>query len=350
VLGPEGKLFDRKENMMKKCFIFSGILLLLFSCTDSKNPISFTTDFIHEFSTESRPNAIVIDIEKGLLYISHSRPSKSMDIQIVQKYDVSGDLLGTFIDFTKIEDGNFSYYIPIDLTIDISHNLYVLVKPYQKDSDSTWFASNGFCIMRYNVDGILEREYDFSEYDEEWFPSACTYNNGNIYITNGIQIKKLDTITGQSIDYTIPLQDAPITLDRLHTTDIKIDNNNNFWLVGQFSFDVRFIGCHISKLNPSFERLESFYSKGKTDIYGANLNSPGIALDNEGNIYLATFYCKSVEIYDSHENLLTQIEMADLNESTALPISVALGDNKSLYVLDHGREYVCVYKVKEVGA
>ena len=335
---------------MNKCFMFSGFFLLFLSCTDSKNPISFTTDYIHEFSTEPRPNAIIIDNENGFLYISHSRPSKKNDTRLVQKYDLSGELKGTFIDFTITGDGNFSYYNPIDLTLDIFNNLYVLVKPYREYSDSTWLALNGFCIMKYNLDGNLEREYDFSEFDQEWYPSACTHNNGYLYITNGILIKEVDIHTGQSFDYNIPLKDAPTILDRLHTTDIKIDMSNNFWLVGQFSYDNISIGCHITKLDPSFENLKSFYSKGKTDLYGSNLNNPGIALDEKGNIYLATFYCKSIEIYDSQEKLLTQIEMDAINETTTLPIGVALGDNKNLYILDHGRECVCVYKINEFGA
>ena len=70
------------------------------------------------------------------------------------------------------------------------------------------------------------------------------------------------------------------------------------------------------------------------------LNNPGLSIDGHGNIYLATFYCESLEIFNRNEEYVTQIDMDD--EETR-PIDVA-SDNHHIYVVDNYNDRIRIYE------
>ena len=323
-------------------------LFILLSC--SENPLFFEdVVFSFEFLTESKPNAIIIDREYDTVYISNCRSSRSNDNRKVQKFNLKGELLSTVVDFAHNKNGNYPHYNPIDLTLDADHNIYILVKSYFKlENDDSWFPHNGFCIMKYDSEGEFKKEYDFAEFDMEWSPVAIANNDDFLCITNSIAMIKINKDNGQFIQHSLPTRtEGNSAWPEILVSDMEIDADENFWFVGQAAFNNQSVSCHITKMDPYCKQWSTFYSKTSTTHFGANLNNPGIAFDKSGKIYLATCYCKGVEIFKRSGMPLGVIDIHIEDRDRILPIDVAVGPDNRIYVLDGGYDSVYVYKVRK---
>ena len=326
---------------MKKNIILIIIVLFSFFCDRQKNPLFFTFDYVSSFSTEPRPNAIIINEDNGYLYVANSHPSRNNDNRKIQKYNWKGELLTTVVDFTSFDKGNYPRYHPIDITMDNDRNLYILVKPYRKYSEDTWYPFEGFCILKYNFDDKFQKEFDFAEFDQEWSPAAIAYYNEYIFVTNGSIIKKISIDSEQVFDITLPISEENVnSLPEIHTTDMAIDSEGFIYLVGQAAFDNKSVNCHITKINLKNRQRVTVYSKGRTESFGAMPNNPGLSINSNGNIYLATFYCESLEIFNRNGEFIMQLDVD--NEETR-PIDVAV-DNKHIYIVDNLNNRIDVYK------
>ncbi|MCD4665210.1 MAG: NHL repeat-containing protein [Bacteroidales bacterium] len=303
--------------------------------------MSFTFDYVSSFSTEPRPNAITIDEDNGYLYVANSHPFRNNDNRKIQKYNREGELLKTVVDFALFDKGNYPRYHPIDITMDNNRNLYILVKPYRKYSEDTWYPFEGFCILKYDFDDKFQKEFDFAEFDQEWSPAAIAYYNEYIFVTNGRIIKKISINSEQVFDITFPINEKNInTWPDIHTTDMAIDSEGFIYLVGQAAFDNKSVSCHITKIDPKNSHRVTVYSKGKTESFGAMFNNPGLSISSNGNIYLATFYCESLEIFNRNVEFIMQLEV---NSEETRPIDVAV-DNNHIYVVDNLNNRINVYK------
>ena len=87
-----------------------------------------------------------------------------------------------------------------------------------------------------------------------------------------------------------------------------------------------------------------FNSIRQTANYGANISQPGIALDEKSNIYLVTFYCKSLEIYDNTGKLLGDYDFSKLLNENTLPIDIGVDKSNNIYVLDNLNSVIYVLK------
>ena len=327
---------------MKKYHFFL-ICLLIFSCSENQNPVSFSYEFVSQFATEHHSNAITVDSDNSYIYVSSSCPSKNNGNQKIQKFSMQGELIGTIVDYLTSIEGNYEYYNPIDLIVDHSHHIFVLAKPYNKNSDSTWSALNGFCILKYNSNGELQKEYDFADIEEEWHPSALSYKNGILYVTNGNELKKIIIDSGLFSNINLPVQNVNHNIGPyIPTTDMAIDKDDDIWLVGQAFFNENQIGVHVTKFDPTCQNHETFYSKCKTSEYGANLNNPGITFDNKDNLYLSTGYCQNIEIYDYKQEFQREIKIEDEN---SLATDIAIDKNNNLYILDSANDKILLYKL-----
>lgn len=326
---------------MKKNIILIIILLFIFSCERQKNPLSSTYDYVSSFPTEPRPNAIAITEDDRFLYVSNSHPSRNDDNIKIQKFNWKGELLKTIVDFISFAEGNYPRYEPIDITIDNSQNLYVLVKPYRKHSEDSWYPFEGFCILKYDLNDKFQKEFYFAEFDQEWSPTAISYYNKCIFVTNGRIIKRISIESEQVFDIMLPINEENInTWPGIHTSDMAINSKGFIYLVGQAAFDNKSVGCHITKINPENNQHITLYSKGTTELFGAMLNNPGLSINGDGNIYLATFYCMSLEIFNENGEFIMQLKV---NNGETRPIDVAVGDDH-IYVVDYFNNRTNVYK------
>jgi ligand-binding sensor domain-containing protein len=114
---------------------------------------------------------------------------------------------------------------------------------------------------------------------------------------------------------------------------IAIDGSGNKWIGieknGLAKFD-----------DTNWTVYSTVYSKGRTESFGAMPNNPGLSIDRYGNIYLATFYCKSLEIFNRNVEFIMQL---DLDKEETRPIDVAEGNNQ-IYIVDNLNDRIIVYK------
>ena len=124
-------------------------------------------------------------------------------------------------------------------------------------------------------------------------------------------------------------------------SDLAISDNNNIWFVGQTTNDSLNTN-YIAKMGSEGNQLLRFNSVNKTPILHAAMSQPAIQLDEKNNIYLTTFSCKSLEIYDSSGNLLKDYDLGkDINENV-LPIDLEISNQKNIYILDNWNDKVYV--------
>lgn len=319
------------------------ICLLLFSCGDENNPVSYSSSqFMGEFETEEEPNAIAFDPGNNILYVSHSRPSTGQNVRRIQKYSAEGQLSGTFFTYPNNAEDDSISYSPVDMAIDESGNVYVLLLKLRKNPDGSRTQIEDFHIRQYNKNGVLGKVFDFPEIESLYYPSALTYNDGMLCVTNGILLLKISIESTNFTTAKVPAEGIDQAYgDYLPITDMIFDAAGNIWITGQSSIDNESVGCYFAKLNTA-NNAQVFNSKGKTINFAANFNNPGITFDGDGNLFLSTGYCQSVEIYDSKSHFVYEFDTG----AESLPFDVAVGNNNVVYVLDQLNDKVLIYKIK----
>lgn len=326
--------------MKKYALLLGGIALVILAYLGcEKNPVSITLKSVKEFSTEERPISILFEDRSGLVFVLNSNPARQNTSYKIQCFDRQGNYQKTIVDFTDKPGGAYGRYEPIDMEMDSDRILIVLVKPYFQSMDGFWVPYPGFCILKFQIDGQFNGEFDFAQFETEWHLTALAFYQGYIYVTNGLRLMKIDKDTG--LHFEIPLPPEQDSSWRF-VSDMSIDSKGSVWLVGQTSFSDAAVGCHLTRINLMDNSLTKYYSKGRTNDYGAMVGNPGIAIDREDRIYLATFYCRTLEVFDRDGKFLNQFELDHANES--LPIDVAVDSQDNVFVADFGAHRVIILK------
>lgn len=330
---------------MRTIIVFSILLLcLLITCEKDDNSSLDSIGFKFSFPTEPKPIAIGIEKSHGFVYVANHNPSNNNYSSKIQKFNLKGELIKTIIDFDSYSSGKYTGYTPEDMCIDNS-NIYVLVRSMSL-SNGTWTTYNGFCVLQCDLEGNLAHEYDFSDYEEYLYPSSIAYSNNCIYVTNGqMTIKRIEKNSGSATDIHIP-----ITNDKAYqlVSDMEIESEEAIYLTGQgiswidsINNDVSI--CHITKLNCIADQQYTFYSKSRTGTMAAMPNNPGLTRSDIGNLYLATFYGMSLEIFDKQNEIIVQKEIKTNDGEETLPIDVAI-INSDIYIVDYKNDLVFVYE------
>lgn len=325
-----------------KNFYFCLICLLLFSCEICSIPFSY--ELADQFTVNQGSDAIAIDDDKGYIYVANSRHPQ------IHQYSLQGNLIRTIVNFSEDNNVNYDYYDPIDLTVDENSYIYILAKPREQNIDSTWIFLNGFCIIKYNSNGEYQKEFDYTEINEDWYPwrFSLAYKNNILYVTDGRRLKKINTENGMSNDFVFQIQNSNyIDPNYIHTTDMAIDIDNNIWLVGQADWDVNNdwkVGVHMTSFDSNCQNQKTLNANCRASFFGAGMNNPGITFDSYNNMYLATYYGQSIEIYDFDQEFQREIKMEDEN---SLPIDIVIDQNNNLYVLVHnpGKNRIMIYEL-----
>lgn len=322
------------------------ITTIFFSCEKVNDSGINSINYKSSFSTDSRPIAIDIEKNQGFIYLVNHNPSITNFSSKIQKFNSKGELQGTIIDFESFSSGLYERYSPIDLCID-NNDIYVLVKSMSQSND-TWITYSGFCVLHCDLNGNLINEFDFSQLENYWDFSAIAFSNDFIYVTSGeIVIFKIDKNSGQS-DYI----HIPITNDKLYllVTDMVVESEENIYITGQAPWRIDSIInndvsiCHITRLDFKADKSYSFYSNSRTGTIAAMPNNPGLTIKDNRYIYLATFYGRSLEIYDKEEEneLMLQKDINQDSEEKTLPIDVALYKS-DIYIVDYKNDKVYIY-------
>ena len=320
---------------MQKYHLFL-IFLLIFSCSEC--PVPFSYELADQFTVSYGSRAIAIDSEQGYIYVANTEDN------LVNQYNLKGDEVQTLVDFNVEEVGKYEFYYLSSLVVGENGNIYILAIPYKTISDSVKNVMKGFCIIKYNSDGTYQREFDFINTDDAWYPTDLAYENHILYVTNGNRLIKINTENGQTSEFVFQIQDSNhIDPNFIHTTDMAIDDDNNIWLVGQASYnDYQEVGVHITQFDSNCQNQKTFNAKSKSSFFGSALNNPGITFDSDNNMYVTTFYGQSIEIYDFDQEFQREIKLKD---EKSLPVDIVIDNNYNLYVLDGINDRILVYQL-----
>lgn len=319
---------------------FAFFLLVVSGCSNESNLTksdenNFNYELEFQFNTHHKPNSLSIDDESQFIYIL-SGQFHSVDNNLkILKFSHDGNLLATVVDFSNYSSGLHPKYLPTDITLDDENNFCVLTIPYTKaENDEYWEACNGFSILIHNPNGELIKELDFSNNNLAFKPEAITFKNNLFYVTNSYSLFKISKATEQISEISLPkiLDD---TFPENLISDLAINGDNNIWFVGQTTDDPTVATNYILKMDSECNQLFRFNSINELPILHAALSQPAIKIDENGIVYLTTFYCRTLEIYNPSGELFTDYNFVkEINESV-LPIDLEIDKNKNIYVLDH---------------
>lgn len=333
---------------MKTNLLFGILLLLLISCgkDDYRNPDSYPHSISYDssFSTLARPISISFNIANNRLYVANSSPS-IVDYSVkIQAFNSNGLLMKTVVDFETFVMGHFDRYDPVDITFDENQNLLVLVRPLIKNTDNSWTAPTGFSILQFDETDRFVRELDFSDIDGESRPACIACFNQQIYVTNGISLKKINPGTKKYQNITLPVNDnATGTWPHLHTTDMEINSNGQIYFTGQLAINSDSVGCHLSSYNTTTNQLVQNSAKGWTWMCCAMFNNPGLFINSDDIIYLASFYKMSVEVYDKNGEFIIDCDTRTPPFEETRPIDVAYNDGR-IFVADYQNNQIHIFK------
>ncbi len=324
---------------------FFFLFLLAYGCF---NPTENDQNHYHynlafQFKTLENPSSLIIDPQSRFIYIlSGNFYSKDQNLSI-QKYDFSGALIKTIIDFNDYSYGSYPYYFPLDITLNDENNICVLARPFKFSGDNEYADYlPGICLMIHNSEGKFLKELDFSSADFSFNNQTVTFKNSTYFITNGLSLFKINKSSGKLIEEKFDNDQYGGNI-----SDLAIDGKNNIWFVGQFAMNnMTAVGTYILKMDSNCKPLQNFNSVHTTENFGAMLSKPSIELDNRDNLYLTTFYCQSFEIYNSSGILLGDFDLKTINKDT-LPVDIGLDNNGNLYVLDGRNNVVYIFKKRD---
>jgi DNA-binding beta-propeller fold protein YncE len=323
---------------------------MLISCEKENDSGIKSINYKSSFSTETTPIAIAIEKKQGFVYIANYNPSISNFSSKIQKFSNKGELKETIIDFETFNLGLYEKYAPLDLCID-NNDIYILVKPMSQNND-TGTTYSGFCILHYDLSGNIINEFDFSQLENNWAYSAISFSNEFIYVTSGeIVILKIDKSSGH-LDYI----HIPITNDKpyLLVSDMVVESEENIIITGQGPWTIESGAnndvsiCHITRLDCIANKSYSFNSDSRTGTMAAMPNNPGLTIKDNRYIYVATFYGRSLEIFDieKENKLIFQEEINSGNDDKTLPIDVAIYES-NIYIVDYKNDKVYIYNEPE---
>lgn len=331
---------------MKAKIIVSIFFLLAFACTKDDNSMLDSIAYKSSFSAEERPIAIGIDKNTGFVFLANDNPSISSYSSKIQKFNDKGELQTTIFDFGTFANGLYEKYSPLDLCVD-NTDLFVLVKP-KSQSNYTWITHSGFCIFQCDLNGNLIKEFDFSQANNNRNYTSIAISNGYIYVTSGdTEIIKIDKNSGQHDYLHIPIGDDK---SYLLVSDMVVESEDNIIITGQGPWQIESLVkndvsiCHITKLNFKTDQSHTFYSNSRTGIMVAMPNNPGLTIKDSRYIYLATFYGRSLEIYDKkmENKLIFQVDIKPDGFDETLPIDVAHYKD-DIYIVDYWNSKVHIY-------
>ena len=345
---------------MKKLISFIiFVAVIIYGCKKEQYSKPVSVSYESSFSTEPSPISIAIEKNHGFVYVANYNPAINNYSSKIQKFNLKGELLKTAVDFTTFSLGKYSRYNPIDFCIDNNSNIYVLVQPSQL-SGGTWITLGGFCILQFDTNDNFQKEYyfnDFSSFEPLWHPSAIAFSNNYLYVTNRIFfvtdgrvnniIKKISFVNNQVTDISIQYNSENIdSLPFMPVSDMTINSEGIIFLTGQTFPTVStddISGCYIIKFYPQTNQLLTFNSTGRTGMMYSMLNNPGLTISDIGNLYLATFYGMSMEVYDKNDEFILQVDVRLVGGKDTRPIGIAHFD-KHIYIADYHNNNVYVYK------
>lgn len=325
---------------MKTNLIFIILIIFLFACRKYDVIKSELKSFVYEFSfsTESRPVSIACVEKDGEIYVANS--------ESVQKFDKNGIFEETIVNLASFEYGKFERYFFVDIVVDNNKNLYVLARPLIPWIDESWMTLEGFSILMFNNINSFIKEFDFSENKDLCNASSISYYNNHLYIPSRKSIKQINIENEDTVSIPLPvIEDDKIGFfgfDYL-ISDMEINHEGVSYFTGPAFINKDSIGCYITSYNLNTKKIKTNFGNGWTWECCAMPNNPGIYIDNDGFLYLASFYNMSFEIFNERLNFLAEYDIKTSESEITRPIDIISLKGK-VYVVDSFNDKIYVYK------
>ncbi len=326
----------------------STLVLLLFlglcpSC-EREYPSPASLEYAFGIETKSRPSSIVSDPDNGDLFILCMQNWVSNPVSEVQRFNRDGEFLNTVVDFTNFSGGKYPSYIPRDITVDENRNLYVLVHPRSDtDPNAPGKHPEGFNILSFRPNGSLLDELDFSTNDEVIRPGCIAYSSDHLYTTDGVHLQKISLENKNFTNTLLPTSLSDSLLYPVPITDMEVGQDGKVYLTSQHSQCCpHLVGCQILIYDTKSDDVSIILGNSLTDWFGSWVNQPGISMHSNGDLYIATFYNRSIEVRDRNMELILEKEMDQIGDDYPLPIDIATF-RQHVYVVDNRNNRVDVY-------
>ena len=332
---------------MRKIQFILLVLIFVSGCEEQHGLFPKSIEYDFQFPVELHPNSISIDEERNLIYVASQNNSKSNHISKIQRFSLDGRVQKE-LDFLSFNEGEYSHYYPIDLCIDVEGILYVLVQPFSKqDYEEYYTLIEKLSILQFDMNFGFQNEFEVPDNpNNKNRYTSIAYANNYLFVTGGLIINKISK-DGELVSEISPsnFEENADSLSHVIVADMEVSSGGMIYLTGQGAalFD-DYSGCYLSKLEPKSGSLTTTYSQSRTGVIAAWPNNPGLAIDKEGNLYLATYYGRSLEIYNSNLEFLKQVDITKYNwDEDTYPIDIALYDSW-IYIPDHRNNLVQVYE------
>ena len=333
-----------KKQAMKKGIWLLFILANFYSCEreeDYSNPANL--DFLLSFACESRPVSIVACPKNGDLVVLNSDPSTFDFSMKLTRYNKDGDFRDTIVDFENFDQGSYIRYIPDDIAVDEFKNLFVWARPVTDTPGGIWNSASGFCILVFNLEEGFVRELDFSAMDGGMARNLA-HAGGILYTEYGAGIKKINLANGEISGTPLPENTGDEDwLSRYHS-DMEIDAGGLVYFSGPYSPSFDSTGCRIQTFNLTTLVLQNHIAEGTSEVLASMAGAPGLAIHQNGDIYLANFYGSGVEVYDEKMVFLLKQGLEAIGERDDLPIDLSTFKDR-IYVLDYANDLVQVFTI-----
>lgn len=329
---------------MKKGICLLFILASFCTCEREEDYSSPTNlDYLMSFACESRPVSIVACPGNGDLVVLNSDPSTFNFNMKLTRYSKDGDFKGTFVDFLSFDRGSYIRYIPNDIALDESKNLFVLVRPVTDTTGGIWNTASGFCILVFDLEEGFVRELDFSTMDGAMARNLA-HAGGILYTEYGPEIKRISLASGEISGIPLPENNKDEDWMYRYHSDMEIDAGGLIYFSGPYSPSHDSSGCHIQTFNLTTLELQNHIAEGFSEVLASMVGAPGLAIHQNGDIYLANFYGSGVEVYDEKFVFLLEQELETIGERDPLPKDLSTFKDR-IYVADYANDLIQVFTV-----
>ena len=327
---------------MKHLCLSGIIFLLMISCESEDFSGPQALEYTDSFPVESRPVSIQTEGKNGnVLVLNINHFSIDYSAKLTQ-YDKTGRFLKTLLDFATFTEGSFQEYIPVDFTLGQSGDIYVIGRPVTGYTEDYMITASGFSILVFSGSGVFTGEYDYSE--EEGCPGNICQSGKFLYADLRNTLYRF-TLPGGSVEL-VDLPEDPDGSDGLFgiRTDMEAGSNGLLYFSGPHNPSFDSSGCRILTYDLQEKTYTSHIAHGADIVMASMVGSPGLAVHENGDLYLATFYGASIEVYDPGMNFLLEQKLEGPGEEHHLSIDVAVFEDLA-FVADYRNDLVHIYRL-----
>ena len=315
--------------------------MIVCSCNWFTEEEPYCIEFLSTFETETRPFALAVDPQSGELFIL-SYKNAFFDYCIIGKYSANGEFLDTLIDFETFSNGEFPSYSPADLYID-TIKLIVVTRP-ETNSDQKVFS-----VLKFNLNGEFQDEFPFYIKEDEGLWGAYTYAKETVYKA-GLGFIKTYPLNGEGGEEYKFLDEEEARKDpfRFPISSLAVNSNGKIYLTGQMPYGLDTIhwgiSHHLSIYNTrNCEMSTTEISDVDECIPGSMISQPQVEIGEHDRVYLTTFYCQKLLVYEKSGEPLAEIFLDDFSDNYLFPSDIAVGNNR-IYIAEASERMILIFE------